>query len=153
MTAASHATPSAYFPAVLPVAVDPPSDRRWHGLARGPDGSLSTSDHGSVVGSTAGSFDTVVPVPGTREAELAKVLENTLRHVNLALVNEYGVLQRARDQRLVGHRRRDVQPLGVQEHPRGGVGRHCLPSDPSYLAWQVGRSLGKASGSSSWPTT
>lgn len=87
--------------------------------------------------------DTTVPVSGTREAELAKLLENTFRHVNIALVNEIGVHARA-----LGIDMWDVidaaktKPFGFMAfYPGPGVGGHCLPIDPSYLSWQVERTL------------
>lgn len=89
--------------------------------------------------------DRVVPVSGTREAELAKLLENTFRHVNIALVNElamfchglgvdiWEVVEAA-----------STKPFGFMRFSPGpGVGGHCLPIDPSYLSWQVRRSLGQ----------
>ncbi len=89
--------------------------------------------------------DTVVPVTGTREAELAKLLENTFRHVNIALVNElamychelgidvWSVIDAAAS-----------KPFGFMKFTPGpGVGGHCLPIDPSYLSWQVRRTLGR----------
>ncbi|TCK65426.1 nucleotide sugar dehydrogenase [Curtobacterium sp. PhB136] len=89
--------------------------------------------------------DTTVPVSGTREAELTKLLENTFRHVNIALVNELAVFAD-----LLGV---DVwesidaaatKPFGFMKFTPGpGVGGHCLPVDPSYLSWQVKRSLGR----------
>lgn len=90
--------------------------------------------------------DHVVPVHGTREAELAKLLENTFRHVNIALVNELAVVCHGLDI--------DVwevvdaaatKPFGFMRfEPGPGVGGHCLPIDPSYLSWQVRRSLGQS---------
>ncbi len=87
----------------------------------------------------------VVPVSGTREAELAKLLENTFRHVNIALVNElamfchdlgidvWEVVEAAA-----------TKPFGFMRFSPGpGVGGHCLPIDPSYLSWQVRRSLNR----------
>jgi UDP-N-acetyl-D-mannosaminuronic acid dehydrogenase/UDP-N-acetyl-D-glucosamine dehydrogenase len=89
--------------------------------------------------------DTVVPVKGTREAELAKLLENTFRHVNIALVNELAMYCHDLDI--------DVwsvidaaasKPFGFMKFTPGpGVGGHCLPIDPSYLSWQVRRTLGR----------
>ena len=89
--------------------------------------------------------DKVVPVAGTREAELAKLLENTFRHVNIALVNELAIFcHESRRRRVVGHRRGGDQAVRVHAvHPGPGVGGHCLPIDPSYLSWQVRRSLGR----------
>jgi UDP-N-acetyl-D-glucosamine dehydrogenase len=86
-----------------------------------------------------------VPVSGTREAELTKLLENTFRHVNIALVNEMAVY--AHD---LGINVWEVieaastKPFGFMRFTPGpGVGGHCLPIDPSYLSWQVRRNLGQ----------
>lgn len=88
--------------------------------------------------------DSVVPVSGTREAELAKLLENTFRHVNIALINELAVFCHE-----LGVNVWEVvdaaasKPFGfLRFTPGPGVGGHCLPIDPSYLSWQVRRSLG-----------
>ncbi|QJY46996.1 nucleotide sugar dehydrogenase [Pseudonocardia broussonetiae] len=89
--------------------------------------------------------DRVVPVSGTREAELAKLLENTFRHVNIALVNELAVFCHG-----LGIDVWSVvdaaatKPFGFMPFTPGpGVGGHCLPIDPSYLSWQVRRTLGQ----------
>ena len=88
--------------------------------------------------------DQVVPVSGTREAELAKLLENTFRHVNIALVNELAVYAAG-----LGIDIWEVidaaatKPFGFMPfRPGPGVGGHCLPIDPSYLSFQVRRQLG-----------
>jgi UDP-N-acetyl-D-glucosamine dehydrogenase len=87
----------------------------------------------------------VVPVRGTREAELTKLLENTFRHVNIALVNELAVY--ASDLGIDVWEAVDAaatKPFGyLPFRPGPGVGGHCLPVDPSYLSWQVRRSLGQ----------
>ncbi len=89
--------------------------------------------------------DTTVPVSGTREAELTKLLENTFRHVNIALVNELAMF--ARDLGIDVWESIDAastKPFGYMRFTPGpGVGGHCLPIDPSYLSWQVERSLGQ----------
>ena len=89
--------------------------------------------------------DTTVPVSGTREAELTKLLENTFRHVNIALVNELAMF--ARDLGIDVWEAIDAastKPFGYMRFTPGpGVGGHCLPIDPSYLSWQVERSLGQ----------
>jgi UDP-N-acetyl-D-glucosamine dehydrogenase len=81
----------------------------------------------------------VVPVSSTRTAEMAKLLENTFRHVNIALVNEIATVApelgvdiwEAIDAA-------DTKPFGFMRFTPGpGVGGHCLPIDPSYLLWQV----------------
>ncbi|MDT4988678.1 MAG: UDP-N-acetyl-D-glucosamine dehydrogenase [Micromonosporaceae bacterium] len=85
-----------------------------------------------------------VAVSSTRTAELTKLLENTFRHVNIALVNELAIF--------AGQLGVDVwealdaastKPFGFMPfRPGPGVGGHCLPIDPSYLSWQVKRTLG-----------
>ena len=89
--------------------------------------------------------ETTVPVSGTREAELTKLLENTFRHVNIALVNELAMF--ARDLGIDVWESIDAastKPFGYMRFTPGpGVGGHCLPIDPSYLSWQVERSLGR----------
>jgi UDP-N-acetyl-D-glucosamine dehydrogenase len=86
-----------------------------------------------------------VPVGSTREAELAKLLENTFRHVNIALVNELAVF--AADLGINLWAAIDAtatKPFGFMRFTPGpGVGGHCLPIDPSYLSWRVRRSLGQ----------
>ncbi len=86
-----------------------------------------------------------VPVSGTREAELTKLLENTFRHVNIALVNELAMF--ASDLDIDVWEAIDAassKPFGyLRFTPGPGVGGHCLPIDPSYLSWKVRRSLGR----------
>jgi nucleotide sugar dehydrogenase len=90
--------------------------------------------------------DRTVPVSGTREAELTKLLENTFRHVNIALVNELAVF--ANQLGVDVWESIDAaatKPFGFMKFTPGpGVGGHCLPVDPSYLSWQVRRELGKS---------
>lgn len=90
--------------------------------------------------------DKVVPVGSTAEAELVKLLENTFRHVNIALVNELAMF--------AGDLGVDIwsaidaastKPFGFMRFTPGpGVGGHCLPVDPSYLSWSVRRRSGHA---------
>jgi nucleotide sugar dehydrogenase len=87
--------------------------------------------------------DRVVEAKGTREAEIAKLLENTYRHVNIALVNEMAVFCNE-----LGIDLWDAidcaatKPFGFQAfRPGPGVGGHCIPIDPNYLSYKV-RSLG-----------
>jgi UDP-N-acetyl-D-glucosamine dehydrogenase len=89
--------------------------------------------------------DQTVAVSGTREAELTKLLENTFRHVNIALVNELAMF--AADLDIDVWEAIDAastKPFGyLRFTPGPGVGGHCLPIDPSYLSWKVRRSLGQ----------
>ncbi|MFE5310140.1 nucleotide sugar dehydrogenase [Isoptericola sp. NPDC056573] len=88
--------------------------------------------------------DTVVVAKGAREAETAKLLENTYRHINIALVNEM-----ARFCHELGIDLWDVirlaktKPFGFQAfYPGPGVGGHCIPIDPNYLSHNVRSRLG-----------
>src|SRR4029077_2396874 len=85
--------------------------------------------------------DGVVPVSGTRVAEACKILENTYRAVNIALVNElkgvfaamgidiWEVIEAAK-----------TKPFGFQPfYPGPGLGGHCIPIDPFYLTWAARR--------------
>ena len=87
-----------------------------------------------------------VPVSSPKEAELSKLLENTFRHVNIALVNELAVFAHALDIDIwEAIDAASTKPFGFMRFTPGpGVGGHCLPIDPSYLSWQVERTLGQA---------
>jgi len=88
--------------------------------------------------------DTVVRTRGTREAETAKLLENTYRHVNIALVNEMARFCHELDIDLwdVIHAA-STKPFGFQAfYPGPGVGGHCIPIDPNYLSHNVRSKLG-----------
>jgi UDP-N-acetyl-D-glucosamine dehydrogenase len=87
----------------------------------------------------------VVPVSTLRAAECAKLLENTYRHVNIALVNELAIFARE-----LGVDIWEVidaaatKPFGFMRFTPGpGVGGHCLPIDPAYLSWHVKQATGR----------
>jgi UDP-N-acetyl-D-glucosamine dehydrogenase len=84
-------------------------------------------------------IDTMVPVSSTDSAELVKLLENTFRAVNIALVNEtaqiadrlgvdvWEVIEAA-----------STKPFGFMKFTPGpGLGGHCIPIDPHYLSWKM----------------
>lgn len=84
-------------------------------------------------------IDTIVPVSSTRAAEMTKLLENTFRGVNIALVNEllllcnrmginfWEVIDAAK-----------TKPFGFMPfYPGPGLGGHCIPIDPLYLSWKA----------------
>ena len=80
--------------------------------------------------------DTIIEVSSPEVAEAAKIFENTFRQVNIALVNEFAQITDA-----LGISSREViqaagtKPYGFMEfNPGPGVGGHCIPVDPSYLA-------------------
>jgi UDP-N-acetyl-D-glucosamine dehydrogenase len=87
--------------------------------------------------------DQVVRAKSSREAEMAKLLENTYRHVNIALVNEMLIFSRELDIDLWDSIRcAATKPFGFQPfYPGPGVGGHCIPIDPNYLSYKV-RTLG-----------
>ncbi|MGH3343216.1 MAG: nucleotide sugar dehydrogenase [Carbonactinosporaceae bacterium] len=87
--------------------------------------------------------DTVIPARGTREAEMAKLLENTYRDVNIALVNEMAKFCQELSVDLWDVIRcASTKPFGFQAfYPGPGVGGHCIPIDPKYLSYRV-RMLG-----------
>ncbi len=82
---------------------------------------------------------TVVPMSSSRAAELVKLLENTFRAVNIGLVNEVALM--------CARRGLDVwevieaaatKPFGFMPfYPGPGLGGHCIPLDPHYLAWKL----------------
>ena len=87
--------------------------------------------------------DQVVQAKSAREAEMAKLLENTYRQVNIALVNEMAIFCHE-----LGVDLWDAincaatKPFGFQAFfPGPGVGGHCIPIDPNYLSYKV-RTLG-----------
>ena len=79
-----------------------------------------------------------------REAEMSKLIENTFRHVNIALVNELAFLSRDLDVDLwEAIRAAATKPFGFMAFwPGPGVGGHCIAIDPSYLSWRVGQRTG-----------
>jgi UDP-N-acetyl-D-glucosamine dehydrogenase len=90
--------------------------------------------------------DKTVAVSGTREAETTKLLENTFRHVNIALVNEMAIFAHQLGIDLAeAIDAASTKPFGYMPFTPGpGVGGHCLPVDPSYLSWEVKRTLGRS---------
>jgi UDP-N-acetyl-D-glucosamine dehydrogenase len=85
------------------------------------------------------AIDALVPVSTTEAAELVKLLENTFRSVNIGLVNEmaivcdklgvdvWEVIEAA-----------STKPFGFMKFlPGPGLGGHCIPIDPHYLAWKM----------------
>ena len=129
-----------------PERIDP-GNREWR-LENTPK-VISGIDEGSLR-AVRSFYDQIVertvPVSGTREAELTKLLENTFRHVNIALVNELAMF--AADLDIDVWEAIDAassKPFGyLRFTPGPGVGGHCLPIDPSYLSWKVRRSLGQS---------
>jgi UDP-N-acetyl-D-glucosamine dehydrogenase len=87
-------------------------------------------------------IETIVPVSSTETAELVKLLENTFRSVNIAMANEMAIVCDK-----LGVNVWEVidaaatKPFGFMKFTPGpGIGGHCIPLDPHYLAWKM-RSL------------
>ncbi|MCP2284472.1 nucleotide sugar dehydrogenase [Promicromonospora umidemergens] len=105
----------------------------------------STSEASQRAADFYGKFvETVVVAKGTREAEAAKLLENTYRHINIALVNEMARFCHELDVDLWDViRLAKTKPFGFQAfYPGPGVGGHCIPIDPNYLSHNVRSRLG-----------
>jgi nucleotide sugar dehydrogenase len=148
-----------------------PELERGSGLAAGPDFSLAYSPERVDPGNTTWTLSStpkvvagmdaaalravsefygklvadVVPVSSLRTAELTKLLENTFRHVNIALVNEFAIFAQE-----LGISMWEVvtaastKPFGFMPfYPGPGVGGHCLPIDPTYLSWHVQQATGR----------
>jgi nucleotide sugar dehydrogenase len=88
--------------------------------------------------------DQVVPTPSLRAAEMAKLIENTFRQVNIALVNELATIAPAIDVDIwAALDAAATKPFGYMPFwPGPGVGGHCIAIDPSYLSWKVEQRLG-----------
>lgn len=141
---AGHTLGEDYYLAFSPERIDPGNP--VYGLKNTPKvvGGVTPESTEKAVALYSQFIDTVVPVRGAREAETAKLLENTYRHINIALVNEMAKFCHDLDIDLW-----DVidaaatKPFGFQAfYPGPGVGGHCIPIDPNYLSYEVKRSLG-----------
>jgi UDP-N-acetyl-D-glucosamine dehydrogenase len=88
------------------------------------------------------TIDTVVPVSSPEAAELVKLLENTFRSVNIGLVNEMAIVcERLGVDVWEVIDAAATKPFGFMKFTPGpGIGGHCIPLDPHYLAWKM-RSL------------
>jgi UDP-N-acetyl-D-glucosamine dehydrogenase len=85
------------------------------------------------------AIDTVVPVSSCEAAEASKILENTYRCVNIALVNELKTLFDRMDINVWEViRAASTKPFGFTPfYPGPGLGGHCIPIDPFYLSWKA----------------
>ena len=93
--------------------------------------------HGKLLYETA--IETIIPVEGTRTAEMVKLLENTFRMVNIGLVNELAIMCDK-----MGINIWEVidaaktKPFGFMPfYPGPGLGGHCIPIDPFYFSWKA----------------
>lgn len=88
--------------------------------------------------------DRVVKTSSPREAEMAKLIENTFRQVNIALVNELATIAPAIGVDIwESLEAAATKPFGYMPFwPGPGVGGHCIAIDPTYLSWKVEQRLG-----------
>jgi UDP-N-acetyl-D-glucosamine dehydrogenase len=126
----------AHFYASSPERVDP-GNAQWN-VKNTPRliGGLSPEAVAKAKEFYATFCDTIIEVSSPEVAEAAKIFENTFRQVNIALVNEFVQIADALD--ISGREVIDAaatKPYGFMEfNPGPGVGGHCIPVDPSYLA-------------------
>jgi len=127
------------FLAFSPERVDP-GNPTWH-TKNTPKvvGGITPACTEVAVALYASCLDTIVPVASTETAELVKLLENTFRSVNIGLVNEMAIVCDK-----LGVNVWEVidaaatKPFGFMKFTPGpGIGGHCIPLDPHYLAWKM----------------
>lgn len=134
-----------FFVGYSPERIDP-GNKNWNLLNTPKIVSGINQDSASAVADLySGLGISVVPVSGTREAELTKLLENTFRHVNIALVNELAMFSsQLRVNIWEAIDAASTKPFGFMKFlPGPGVGGHCLPVDPSYLSWAIKEKAGE----------
>ena len=87
----------------------------------------------------AQALETVVPVSSTEVAEMAKLLENTFRMINIGLVNELAIMcDRLGVDVWEVIDAAATKPFGFMKFTPGpGLGGHCIPIDPLYLSWKL----------------
>ncbi|MFD8739627.1 nucleotide sugar dehydrogenase [Streptomyces sp. NPDC059618] len=129
-----------------PERIDPGNERWTFGNTPKIVSGLTPACRDRVAGFYSGITEHIVLAGSVEEAELAKVFENTYRHVNIALVNELGRLAHTlgvdvwRTLALAG-----TKPFGFTRFlPGPGVGGHCLPVDPVYLTHHARTRYGQA---------
>ena len=137
--AASDNIPCDFFLAFSPEREDP--GNKQYGLAQIPKvvGGVNPPSGRAAQALYAQVVSRVIPVSSTRAAEMAKLLENIFRCVNIALVNELKMLGTR-----MGFDIWEVidaaatKPFGFMPfYPGPGLGGHCIPVDPYYLSWKA----------------
>jgi len=128
-----------FFLAFSPERVDPGNQN--YGTRNTPKvvGGITADCQAVAVALYQPAIDTLVPVSTTEAAELVKLLENTFRSVNIGLVNEMAIVCDK-----LGVNVWEVieaaatKPFGFMKFlPGPGLGGHCIPIDPQYLAWKM----------------
>jgi nucleotide sugar dehydrogenase len=142
--ACGHQLDEDFYLAFSPERIDP-GNTTWR-LDNTPKvvGGVSEESGNKAVDFYSKFINEVVKVKGAKEAETAKLLENTYRHINIGLVNEMAKFSHELgiDIWEVIHAAK-TKPFGFQAfYPGPGVGGHCIPIDPSYLNYSVRKALG-----------
>lgn len=122
-----------------------PGNKRWsfEGTPKVVSG-IDARSLDAIKGFYDGIFHTTVPVSGTRVAEMAKLIENVFRFVNISLVNEMATLAAGLGVNLwEAIDAAATKPFGFTRFTPGpGIGGHCLPVDPMFLSWKIQQELG-----------
>lgn len=130
--------------AFSPERIDPGNER--YGITNTPKvvGGLTPACTARAEAFYSRFVETVVPAKGVREAEASKLLENTYRHINIALMNEMARFCHQLDIDLWNViEMASTKPFGFQAfRPGPGVGGHCIPIDPNYLSHRIRTQLG-----------
>jgi len=131
--------PGDFFLAFSPEREDP--GNKQYGLAQIPKvvGGVNPPSGRAALALYAQVVAKVIPVSSTRAAEMAKLLENIFRCVNIALVNELKLLcQRMGVDVWEVIEAASSKPFGFMPfYPGPGLGGHCIPVDPFYLSWKA----------------
>lgn len=130
---------SDFYLAFSPERIDP--GRTDHTLANTPKVLGGVTERCSQVAKALyeTAVETVVPVSSPRVAEMVKLLENTFRATNIALVNEIAIMcDRLGVDVWEVIDAAKTKPFGFMPfYPGPGLGGHCIPVDPQYLAWKL----------------
>jgi len=125
--------------AYSPERIDPGNEMYGFGDIPKVVGAPSSKARNAAVALYSQVLPKVVTVSGTKEAELSKLIENTFRHVNIALVNELAVYAHEMGVDIwEAIEAAATKPFGfIPFWPGPGWGGHCIPLDPTYLSWRV----------------
>lgn len=128
-----------FFLAFSPDRIDP-GNRQWV-MENTPKvvGGVTPACRDVAVALYRQAIERIVPVSSTQAAEMVKLLENTFRAVNIALVNEVAIMcDKLGIDVWEVIETADTKPYGFMKFTPGpGVGGHCIPLDPFYLSWKM----------------